>query len=306
MTKKSISEGISNISSRYIEEAADYSVKKKSRKSVWIKLGTMAACVAIAIAAFSVLTNRLNKQSVIPSDAPNNYIADNSSDITPSDDPNGGFVGNQNDHISPAAVEIHIDMDNIFFNDFSELLAAAPLWYDPDVYDHIVWNTAEISEYYGKDLTPVYIPVGLKSTYGTNIISDKIGNIVLDTVWMGFYHDIDEFGSPILIEDIMAPKGFSVTVSKIGLLKDCIYILPENEVKASDIDGTSVTFGYRSMPYGPYDPDTHEPSGYYDMYVVQFNLNDVEYQIVAEQMAANEVVKVVSSIICGEETIVED
>ncbi|HIZ56168.1 MAG TPA: hypothetical protein H9671_08215, partial [Firmicutes bacterium] len=98
---------------------------------------------------------------------------------------------------------------------------------------------------------------------------------------------------------------FSITVSKIGLLNDCLYILPENEVKTSDIGGTSVTFGYRSMPYGPYDPDTHEPSGYYDMYVAEFQHNGIEYQIVAEQMEAEEVVKVVSSIIYGEEVIVD-
>lgn len=287
MTKKTISDGISIISTRHIEEAADYSVKKKSRKSVWIKMGTMAACFAIVIAAFSVLSNRLNKQS-----------------FAPSDNPDGSFSGDQNDHIPPAAAEIHIDMDHIFFNDLDELLAAAPLYYDPDIYDHIVWNTAEISEYYGKDLTPAYIPVGLNATYGTHIISDKTGNIVMDTVWMGFYHEINESGSPILIEDTMAPKGFSVTVSKIGLLKDCIYI-SENEMTVSDIAGTSVTFGYRPMPYGPYDPDTHEPSGCYDMYVAEFKLNNIEYQIVAEQMTADEVVKVVSSIICGEETLID-
>ena len=84
-----------------------------------------------------------------------------------------------------------------------------------------------------------------------------------------------------------------------------IYLLPENEVKTSDIDGTAVTFGYRSMPYGPYNPDTHEPSGYYDMYVAEFEYDGIEYQIVAEQMEAEEVVKVVSSIIYGEEVIVD-
>ncbi len=94
-----------------------------------------------------------------------------------------------------------------------------------------------------------------------------------------------------------AVKGFSITASKIGLLSGCIYLLPENEVKTSDIDGTAVTFGYRSMPYGPYDPDTHEPSGYYDMYVAEFEYDGIEYQLVAEQMEAEEVVKVVSSII---------
>ena len=76
-------------------------------------------------------------------------------------------------------------------------------------------------------------------------------------------------------------------------------------MKTSDIDGTADTFGYRSMPYGPYNPDTREPFGYYDMYVAEFEYDGIEYQIVAEQMEAEEVVKVVSSIIYGEEVFVD-
>jgi len=75
----------------------------------------------------------------------------------------------------------------------------------------------------------------------------------------------------------------------------------EAEVITSDIDGTAVTFGYRPMPYGPYNPDTHDPAGYYDRYVAEFEYDGIEYEIVAEQMEAEEVVKVVSSIIYGEE-----
>ena len=44
---------------------------------------------------------------------------------------------------------------------------------------------------------------------------------------------------------------------------------------------------------------------YYDMYVAEFEYDGIEYQIVAEQMEAEEVVKVVSSIIYGEEVIVD-
>ena len=42
-----------------------------------------------------------------------------------------------------------------------------------------------------------------------------------------------------------------------------------------------------------------------DMYVAEFEYDGIEYQIVAEQMEAEEVVKVVSSIICGEEVFVD-
>ena len=41
------------------------------------------------------------------------------------------------------------------------------------------------------------------------------------------------------------------------------------------------------------------------MYVAEFEYDGIEYQIVAEQMEAEEVVKVVSSIIYGEEVFVD-
>ena len=185
---------------------------------------------------------------------------------------------------------------------------AARVWRNPELYDHIQWDKNAVIEYYGKDLSPAYIPDGLTAANGNGtarVIVDKSGNIVEDTVRLNFYHDYYEDGSPKLTEGVTARKGFSITASKIGILSDCIYLLPENEVKTSDIDGTAVTFGYRSMPRGPYNPDTHEPSGYYDMYVAEFEYDGIEYQIVAEQMEAEEVVKVVSSIIYGEEVFVD-
>lgn len=59
------------------------------------------------------------------------------------------------------------------------------------------------------------------------------------------------------------------------------------------------------MAYGPYDPITHEPSGHYDMYVAEFKQDGIEYQIVAEQMEQEELVKVVASILCGEKVIID-
>lgn len=50
MTKKTISDAVSNISTRHIEEAADYSVKRKTHKTTWAKLGAIAACLAIVFA----------------------------------------------------------------------------------------------------------------------------------------------------------------------------------------------------------------------------------------------------------------
>lgn len=233
----------------------------------------MAVCLAVVVvAAFYVLPDHLNQKGATP----------------------------------PATSEIRVSMENIFLNEIAESLDAARRWYDPELYDNIALDEEAVIDYYKKDLTPAYVPNGLIATSGNGtatVIADKDGEVVQDTVWLGFYHGYYKDASPKLTENVAALKGFFITVSKIGLLNDCIYLLPENEVKASDILGTSVIFGYRSMPYGPYDPQNHEPSGYYDMYAAEFKLNDIEYQIVAEQMKIEELVKVVASIISGEKEI---
>lgn len=49
MTRKTISDAVTNIDSEYIERAADYSAKKKVNMPVWIKLTAAAACLAAAV-----------------------------------------------------------------------------------------------------------------------------------------------------------------------------------------------------------------------------------------------------------------
>ena len=63
--------------------------------------------------------------------------------------------------------------------------------------------------------------------------------------------------------------------SKLGQHGCCVYLGPEDQVEWSEIAGTLVSIGYRAMPYGPYDSATHEPAGYYDMYVAQFALDGI-------------------------------
>lgn len=60
------------------------------------------------------------------------------------------------------------------------------------------------------------------------------------------------------------------------------------------------------MPYGPYDAQAHEPSGYYDLHVAEFTCNDIDYEIIASQMEVDELVKVVASIIYGQSEFVID
>lgn len=148
-------------------------------------------------------------------------------------------------------------------------------------------------------MIPAYVPVGLAASAqndNATVYLKQDGMVTEDTIQLGFYQS----------EDVTVKRGFSITASKIGIMQTCLYLLPEDEVKTSDIEGTAVTFGYLSMPYGPYNSETHEPAGYYDMYTAEFEHNGIEYQIVAEQMDVEEVVKVVASIITEEKDIAVD
>lgn len=272
MKKLQFGQAMGEIRDEYLEEAMAYQSPAKSRG--WVKWGTMAACLAAAV-AFGVL-----------------------------------WAGQRQDiqtahHPADQQTTQHvwsISMDDMIFNQLGERIGASRIWFDPELYDELVWNQKDIQTYFGGNLTPAYLPQDLKAAPGNGtatVVVDKQGNLAMDTVWMGFYHDFYEDGSPKHTQDVATTKGVSIAASRLGILNDCIYLLPEDEVEISIVGNTAVTLGYCSMSYGPYDPDTHEPSGYYDLYVAEFQLDGVEYQVVSKQVEREEFVKVVASLICG-------
>ena len=282
MTTKLFSEAMSEVGDKYYEEAENYHCQKHE----WIKWSAMAACLTVMLfTALSVFPDYFHQQGTTPPDNPNGVIVDNPTDTT-------------ND-TTPATSEIHISMSNIAMNQINDSFNTDYARYNPETDVEVVWNREDIIAYYGTDLVPAYIPDGFSASEDNNKAIAYIGqdgSVVEDTVYLDFYNgEAAQNG---------IKQGLSITASKIGIVQTC-FVLPEDELKTSDIGGTTVAFGHRSVPNGPYDPNTHEPSGYYDMYVAEFEHDGIEYEIVAEQMEAEEVVKVVSSIIYGEEVIVD-
>lgn len=277
MNAKLFSEAMSEVNDKYYEEAANYHCKKHG----WVKWSAMAACLTVVLfTAFSVLPNYFRQQGTTPPGNPNGVIADNPTDTT-------------DDDTTPATSEIHISMSNIAMNQINDSFNTDYARYNPETDVEVVWNRENIIAYYGTDLVPAYIPDGFSASEDNNKTIAYIGqdgSVVEDTVYLDFSNgEAAQNG---------IKQGFSITASKIGIVQTC-FVLPEDELKTSDIGETTVAFGHR------YDPDTHEPSGYYDIYVAEFEHDGIEYEIVAEQMEAEEVVKVVSSIIYGKEVIVD-
>lgn len=254
------------------------------RKPIYIKYAAAAAACLCAAggAAIAVNARRAPEASV------------SSGVIDPA---SAGVQNSAADNSAPV-----LTADEIVFNELTEEgVGAARAYFDPEFYDEIKWDKADILEYYGKELTPAYIPDGLipskLNEAGATVFVKKGGGIEYDIVGLSFYHDYYEDGSPKLTDDVAALKGFSITVSRLGYPLECGIYNNLGDKDTTDIKGIQVAFSHRSAPYGPYDPETHEPSGYYDEYFAEFEADGVSCRIVTYQLPANEIIEIVSSIL---------
>ena len=262
MNSEKLSDAIGEVGGRYYEEAATY----RRRKHGWVKWVGLAACLALAAAA--VLPGAAKQPTTTPD--------------TPS-----------------------VAMSGVHINEMQPMISdGSKVGYDPSLYDNVTWDSAAIAKYYGGDLIPAYIPEGLvpASSNGTaSVYITKDGKMVEDMVALDFCHDYYADGSPKLTDDVAAVKGFSLEASRLGRFDECCIAMPVGEAaEPTDIGGVSVTFGHCLVDYGPYDPDTHEPAGQYDRYTAEFTLDGISYRIATDQLAQDEIVKIVSSIIFGE------
>jgi len=96
MKGKAISDAITNISTQYIEKAADYTVTKKAHKSGWMKWCAMAACLClVAISVFALLPKQTEPNIPEKLTAPHFMIDENtfmiSSYLSISEDIPDGF-----------------------------------------------------------------------------------------------------------------------------------------------------------------------------------------------------------------------
>lgn len=203
--------------------------------------------------------------------------------------------------------EILIHWDKVAVNESAGLgMDAARRYYDPELYLTENWGEEEVTAYYGWDLVPGYIPSGL--TDGGNgaggfVCKEKAtGKILEDQGGRSFWVDFWEDGSPKSDDDIVIPKGFSVSVSKTGILHCAL--LPVDEERTTDFGGVSVTLTHCSMKHGPFDPTqkapdglSNMPAGYYDVYVASFVLDGTEYEIEAHRLELEEVIQIVASVI---------
>lgn len=290
------------------QAAQERTFKHRARPAKWIAL---AASLTVVIAA-AVSLPTLLRPPVEPDATPGIVPATESKsggsepattgsageDLPAEAVPEVGMVpqdGYDTASIPVSRAELHLnDVDAITAN---------RLYFPPEQYEKLHWSNDEIIAYFGRDLTPSYLPAGITADSGGATVYRKRadGTLAYDNV-----HRV--CGSiDVTYPDaggIILPEGFELTVSRIGIMNDCVYVLPgEDEIRTSDIAGTVVTIGYREMSYGPYAPETHAPAGTYPLYVFRFTLDGVQYDITTHNLPLDEGVKITASVITGSAAI---
>lgn len=206
---------------------------------------------------------------------------------------------------APETAAVTVQMEEITVNQLTGEREDLRLVHLPNC-QQIQWNESDIEAHFGRSLVPAYIPEGLQPSEqngSATVWVGQDGQLADDRVRVDYYHAYNEDGMPGWTEDAAGEKGFTLTACKEGMLRDFSWIGDEDDAEPSVIGGTEVVVGHRMMDYGPYDETTHEPAGYYDLYVVTFQMEDTSYELVSHQLPLEEVVKVAASFICGTDSV---
>lgn len=270
MNGKDLVTGMSFVDEKFVQEAETKQIRK-SKLPFFNKYISIAACFVLLIGTAIGIANSL-RNTAPPITQPSRAI-----EMVP--DESNGFL---------------LDMHQVYSNTINGI-GKNDVGYDPTVYDMRSWNATDISEYYGKELQPVYVPPGLiASSYNDHAepVYTKDGAIVSDLVTLGFYTGFYEDGSPELFEETGYVKGISIQAVKVGELATCMYLEPEANWQTTNISGIDVTFGVQY---------TSENTP--DLYTAEFQSDGIRYKVVGWQIEQEEVLKVVASIIRGDANI---
>ncbi len=282
MTGKDLLFAMTDIEELYIQEAADIQPRRK-----WPR---MIAAAGFFLALVGLWVSGSESTSRLPFNAQPSIVLNESQKVI-----------DEQASMQPLDVGLQISMEDIHFNMLDTLAVDKAMRY-LDTHWLKSWTYKEVLDHYTPMLDEIYIPDGLQAMQSKEsrwqYFQMPNGEMVEDTVRFGFYHDYYEDGSPKLTEDIAAVKGFVIAASRTGIVNCCVYMEPET-AEVYTLNGVEITFGKRILPYGPYDSETHVPSGYYAEYTAEFQMNGAQYEITTSQLEPIEVVRIAASLVCG-------
>lgn len=271
MNGKDLLLGLGYVDEAYIQESEEKTLGK-SFGAVLRRYNAVAACFAVLIAAAAVFYTR--------------------SPIGPV--PTGPVVAPPDISQSPEAVpeKVTVDMRQVCFND--AIGSQEDIWYDPEVYTITLLTGQVFTDYYQRDLTPLWLPDGLTPSKQNGTAEQAIaadGAIAGDIAVLDFYSGFQDNSLPELYEDTNAAKGLSLSVSRLGILPHWDYVLPEQERRTTDIDGIAVTLGVSLR--------SCEPSGTIEVINAEWEAGGLHFQLTAQQLDRADVVKTIASLITG-------
>lgn len=183
------------------------------------------------------------------------------------------------------------------FNELGAVISANRRYYDPKETFEKQMTFAQVVEYLGRDVRPTFLPSDLHTIdvkdMSFTMMCKNDGTILYDSV--GFYYQ-EIPGNP---DYDPLERKLVISVSKMQLWSDCIYVWPD-DMKKTDLNGHEVQLGKRKMDYGPYtvvEGGPNTPAGYYDLLIAQFQFAGLDYEVVAENLTEAEFVKTVSSML---------
>ena len=271
MNGKDLLMGLGHVDEAYIQAAEEKTLRKPFGTALR-RYGAMAACFAVLIVATTVFYTR--------------------SPVGPT--PPGPVVALPDISQPPEFVseEVTVDMKQVYFND--AIGSQEDIWYDPEVYTITSLTGQALTDYYQRDLTPLWLPDGLTPSKRNGTAEQVIatdGTIVSDMAVLDFYSGFQDDNLPELYEDTNAAKGLSLSVFRLGIPPHWDYVLPEQERQTTDIDGIAVTLGVSIRPC--------EPAGTVEVINAEWESGGLHFQLTAQQIERTDVVKTIASIITG-------
>ena len=172
--------------------------------------------------------------------------------------------------------------------------------YKLEEYQVVMKNREQVEEYFGRalELTGIpedMIPVPMEDWKWEFVLKRDTGEVVDDLVGYEYWNDWQDFENGGVKRMVWeGGRGFTVVMSKVDIMSCCI-VVPEKDMKTSQINGVEVQIGHRVM--GTLYNENHEPEFEYDVYQANFVLDGIEFEVTTEAMTLSELVQIIKSII---------
>lgn len=192
---------------------------------------------------------------------------------------------------------------NLVFNSLEESFvddySSSKLYFDPEKTYKKELTVEEVISHLGINIPYLKLPDGLKSYM--DIYPDSKFTVIYNNDHSVAYEQFGFIYREEFQKEQYNPleKQFRVYVSKQDFVMDYVTLF-DDEMENSTLNGQELLLGKRKMSYGPYTPVENVPNiptGYYDVFFAKFIMNEIYFEIVADNFTEDEFIEALDSII---------